>query len=160
MDTKQNKIRYIVSDIDGVLTSGHFFMDKNRQEYKQIFYRDLDAIRLGRTAGLDYIFVTAENTEMSHAIGLRFGVEIREGIRDKKKELRQICRDKQIGMDQVCYIGDSDNDAQALQTAGFGVAPKDASLDACQAANFITQAQGGNGVLIETVKHIIHTING
>ena len=45
------KIKYIFSDIDGVLTDGKVCLDAHGAENKQICYRDLDSIAIGKKAG-------------------------------------------------------------------------------------------------------------
>ena len=46
---------YIFSDIDGVLTDGKVYLDAQGHESKQICYRDLDSIAIGRKAGLEFV---------------------------------------------------------------------------------------------------------
>jgi YrbI family 3-deoxy-D-manno-octulosonate 8-phosphate phosphatase len=148
-------IRLIVTDIDGVLTNSTFLMDVGMHEWKKICYRDLDSIRLGRSNGFEFVFITAEKTEMSHAIGKRFGVDTIEGQKDKLSSLKRICDDRDVTPDQICYIGDSDRDAEAIKYVGLGVAPCDGTEEARENARYITDSRGGEGVLFEIVKMLI-----
>ena len=58
------KIKYIFSDIDGVLTDGKVYLDAHGAENKQICYRDLDSIAIGKKAGLEFVFVTGEDSQL------------------------------------------------------------------------------------------------
>jgi 3-deoxy-D-manno-octulosonate 8-phosphate phosphatase KdsC-like HAD superfamily phosphatase len=44
-------MKFILLDVDGVLTDGSVTLDVNGNESKRICYRDLDAIVVGRRAG-------------------------------------------------------------------------------------------------------------
>lgn len=151
-------IKYIISDIDGVITDGRFYIDENGNESKQLCYRDLDAIGIGRKAGLEFVFVTAESGKMVEVIANRFHVpEVVSGAKDKLAALKMICEQKDIDSAQVCYIGDSDRDAPAIAFAGLGIAPVDGTRKAISAAKYVTAAKGGFGVLLEVVDAIINS---
>jgi YrbI family 3-deoxy-D-manno-octulosonate 8-phosphate phosphatase len=150
------KIKYILSDIDGVLTDGRFLIDEKGNESKQLCYRDLDAIGIGRKAGIDFIFITGESSKMVDVIARRFAVnEVVSGAKDKLSAVRRICSEKSIDPREICYIGDADRDAPAIKYAGIGIAPPDGTKKAKEAADFITDSAGGAGVLLEVVDNII-----
>lgn len=151
-----NGIRYIFSDIDGVLTDGKFEITSNGEERKKICYRDLDAIGIGRKAGLTFAFITGEDTLLARRIVARFGVESAVfGAKDKLAALKQLLTERGISAEEVCYVGDSDRDALAIAYAGIGISPADATKAARQAADFVTVSGGGTGVLFEVVEKII-----
>jgi 3-deoxy-D-manno-octulosonate 8-phosphate phosphatase KdsC-like HAD superfamily phosphatase len=60
-----------------------------------------------------------------------------------------------VDVDKLLYIGDSDRDAPALDVVGVGIAPRDATASALNAANFVTESKGGYGVLLEVVDKLI-----
>ena len=153
MDTA--KIKWIASDIDGVLTDGQMLIDETGREQKRIFMRDLDAIGVGRRAGLEYVFVTGENNLLAQTIAKRFGVDrLISGAKDKLAALQSFCEQENLDRNQICYVGDSDRDAAAIEWSGLGVAPADGSLDARKAADYIAERSGGKGVLDEVVSWI------
>lgn len=154
-----HKIKYIISDIDGVLTDGRFVIDENGNESKQLCYRDLDAIGIGRRAGLEFAFLTGESGKMVEVISTRFNVfDIVEGSKDKLTAIKIFCEDKKVNAENVCYIGDSDRDVLAIDYAGVGIAPRDGSPKAIATANYITEVKGGFGVLFEVVSNIVDNI--
>lgn len=150
------KIRWIASDIDGVLTDGHVWLDAAGNEQKRIFMRDLDAVGVGRRAGLDFVFITGEDNLLAQSIAKRFGVErIETGAKDKLAAVQAFCRKEALDLEQLCYIGDSDRDAPAIAWVGLGVTPADGSEAARQAADHVTGSDGGRGVLAEVVNLIV-----
>jgi YrbI family 3-deoxy-D-manno-octulosonate 8-phosphate phosphatase len=149
-------MRIIFTDIDGVLTDGRVTIDVNGNETKMICYRDLDAIGIGRRQGYDFAFVTGENTEMVSLLAKRFQVtEIYAGAKDKLAAMTAIAAGYGVALKSLLYIGDSDRDAPALAAAGLGIAPRDASAKALQAADYVTESGGGYGVLLEVVDKLI-----
>lgn len=149
-------MKIILTDVDGVLTDGRISLDIHGNETKVICYRDLDAIGIGRRAGYDFAFATGEDTPMVGVLAARFSVtRVYPGAKDKLAALQQFCADTGLAMEQVIYIGDSDRDAPALEAAGLGIAPCDASQKALHAADVVTLAVGGSGVLLEVVNGLI-----
>ena len=152
---RTGKIKWVVSDIDGVLTDGRILLDEAGNEQKTIFVRDLDSIAAGRSHGLDLVFVTGEDNQLARTIARRFQVcELIAGAKDKLCALQDFCRRKDLTAENICFIGDSDRDAPAIAWAGLGVAPADGSDAARQAAEYVTRCAGGRGVLAETVAMI------
>ena len=150
------KITYLFSDIDGVLTDGTVSLDEEGHERKNICYRDLDAIGLGRRAGLEFIFITGEDTNLARSIATRFGVsQAVFGVKDKGHVLERLMQQLQLVTDEVCYVGDSARDIPAIRMAGLGVAPQDATHRVRNTADFVTKSCGGKGVLLELVEKII-----
>jgi YrbI family 3-deoxy-D-manno-octulosonate 8-phosphate phosphatase len=149
-------MKWIFTDIDGVLTDGRVTIDVCAKETKTICYRDLDAIGIGRRAGFDFAFVTGEDTEMVRVLAKRFKVEkVYAGAKDKIAAMRVISDELNIPVSGLLYIGDSDRDAPALEVVGLGIAPVDASAKAKAAAHIITDCAGGTGVLLEVVNKLI-----
>ncbi len=151
-----SKIRYILTDVDGVLTDGRFYLDIHGNETKAICYRDLDAIGVGRSSGLDFAFATGEQGKMVEVLARRFNItKVYQNAKDKKEALEAFCCEMAISLDEVVYIGDSDRDAPALAAASISFAPCDATEKALQSAKYITKSSGGTGVLLEVVNMLI-----
>ena len=113
-------MKLILTDVDGVLTTGRVTMDIYGNETKTICYRDLDAIGIGRKAGYDFAFVTGEDTEMVRVLAKRFTIErIYAGKKDKLKAMQEISQEFDVPLSGLLYIGDSDRDAPALEVVGL-----------------------------------------
>jgi len=150
-------MRIILIDVDGVLTDGRVTIDVNGNETKSISYRDLDAIGVGRRAGYDFAFVTGEDTEMVKALAKRFNINsVYAGAKDKLAAMKNIAEEYGVNINELLYIGDSDRDAPALDAVGLGIAPRDATSNARNAANHVTESNGGYGVLLEVVGKLIN----
>ena len=152
-------ITLIATDIDGVLTDGPAILDVNGNEQKIISYKDLDAHSLGKRMGIDFVFITGEDNRMVKIICERFGADrVQAGAKNKLPVLISVCEKLGLKNSQVCYIGDSDRDVEAIKWAGLGIAPRDASKRAILAANYVTECKGGDGVLAEVLEFLFRNI--
>jgi 3-deoxy-D-manno-octulosonate 8-phosphate phosphatase (KDO 8-P phosphatase) len=152
VNEKVCNLKLIILDIDGVLTDGHVIIDAKGNEQKQIFFRDLDAVGIGHRLGLEFMIATGEDNELVDVIARRFCISaIIRGVKDKLAELMNVCSQRRLKPETVCYVGDSDRDAAAISWAGLGVAPADASAAAKAAADYVAFNKGGDGVLAEII---------
>ena len=60
-----------------------------------------------------------------------------------------------IAMDEVMAIGDGDNDATMLRSAGLGVAVANASAKAKEAADVVTSGGRGAGVREAVYRYVL-----
>ena len=150
------KIKYIFADMDGVVTDGTVRIDENGRESKAICFRDLDAIGIARRAGLEFAFVTGEDTPIAHYMAKRFGVETAVfGAKDKQAAVEGLLAQLNLTAEEICYIGDSARDIPAIELAGVGAAVQDATVGARKAADIVTECRGGTGALLELVEVLL-----
>lgn len=155
MKISLEKIKFVVTDVDGVLTDGYLTIGEDGSWHKRIFYRDIDAVTLGRKIGIEFAIISGEDSNFVDLIGNRLGIrKIFRGKRDKLAALQQLSQNENISSEEICYIGDAKRDASAISWAGFGVAPSESSTEAMSAADYITKRKGGIGVLEEVIDMI------
>ena len=135
------RIKYIFADMDGVVTDGTVRIDENGKESKAICFRDLDAIGIGRKAGVEFAFVTGEDTPIAHFMARRFGVETAVfGAKDKKNAVEGLLARLNL---------------TAIELAGVGATVQDGVLAARRAADIVTECRGGTGALLELVETLL-----
>ena len=150
------KIKYIFADMDGVVTDGTVRIDENGRESKAICFRDLDAIGIARRAGLEFAFVTGEDTPIAHYMAKRFGVETAVfGAKDKQAAVEGLLVRLGLTAEEICYIGDSARDVPAIELAGVGATVQDGVHAARKAADIVTDCKGGTGALLELVETLL-----
>jgi YrbI family 3-deoxy-D-manno-octulosonate 8-phosphate phosphatase len=149
-------IRVLALDVDGVLTDGSVVLNEAGRETKTLFYRDIDAVFAARRSGLTVALVTGEDTPMVDAIARRLEVDfVYRGEKQKEVVLRRVAADLGVGLDEVCYVGDSPRDAAALPLVGLGLAPADAHETARLAAHRVLAAAGGRGAVAEAYELVL-----
>jgi 3-deoxy-D-manno-octulosonate 8-phosphate phosphatase (KDO 8-P phosphatase) len=145
-------IGLLVLDIDGVLTNGEVRLDEDGRESKSLHFRDIDAVFAARRSGLTVALLSGEATPMVDVIARKLGVElVVSGRHDKDAALTELADTAGFRLDETCYVGDSARDAPALEAAALGLAPADASDQACAAADEVLEAGGGRGAVAEAV---------
>jgi 3-deoxy-D-manno-octulosonate 8-phosphate phosphatase (KDO 8-P phosphatase) len=149
---RADAIRLIVLDVDGVLTDGTVLLLPNGDEARAVHFHDVDAVAAVQRDGVTVAVLSGEATEGVKRVAARFGItECIWGAKDKLAGLLSLTGHMGIAMGETCYVGDADRDAPALDAAGVGMAPADATAAARHAANHVLAACGGRGAVAETV---------
>ena len=65
--------------------------------------------------------------------------------------VKNLCEKYSIIPSQVVYVGDDIMDVEAMRYVGISYAPADAVREAREAADIVTKAKGGDGVIREIV---------
>ena len=146
------QIRLIVFDVDGVLTDGTILLLPSGDEARSVHFHDLDAVAAARGYGVATAVLSGEDTPAVKRVAQRFGIsEVMWGAKDKLAGLRELTNRLGIAIEETCYVGDADRDGPALEVAGIGLAPSDATAAARAAADHVLAARGGHGVAEEAM---------
>ncbi len=150
------EIKLFLTDCDGCLTDGGMYYSENGDELKKFNTRDGMGFRLLREKGIITGIITSESVDLNRRRAEKLKLDILEaGCKDKVLAVKRICEERGIDLKNVCYVGDDINDVELLKIVGFGCAPADAMAEAKEAARFITNAKGGEGVIREVIRKII-----
>jgi 3-deoxy-D-manno-octulosonate 8-phosphate phosphatase (KDO 8-P phosphatase) len=80
---------------------------------------------------------------------------VAKGCRDKAAALREFAASAQVELREICFMGDDVNDLAAMEIAGASAAPSNASREALEHADMVTQNPGGNGAVREIVDALL-----
>jgi 3-deoxy-D-manno-octulosonate 8-phosphate phosphatase (KDO 8-P phosphatase) len=150
--TDATRIRLLVLDLDGVITDGTILLLASGDDVRSVHFHDLDAVARVRRRSLDVAIVSGENSPAGHRIAERFGIaEAVWGAKDKLAALQDLTSRLGVALYETCYVGDADRDGPALEAAGIGLAPADATATARAAADHVLSAVGGRGAVAEAV---------
>ena len=145
-------IQLLALDVDGVLTDGSVVVDDAGRELKVVSYHDIDAVFHAHRQGLRIALVTGEDTPWVSMIARRLEVQhVYRGAKDKALAIRTLAGDLRLGLDEICFVGDSARDAEAFPIVGLALAPSD-SVDAARStAHRVLTAKGGKGAVAEAI---------
>ncbi len=149
-------IRFILSDVDGVMTDGSIVIDNAGIESKSFYVRDGLAIKLWQRSGFRFGLLTARNSQIVKLRAAELQIEIvRQGFADKLPAAREIF--EQIGVEphEVCYIGDDLPDLPVMGEVGLPIAVADAAYEVREAAKWTTLQPGGRGAVREVVERLL-----
>jgi 3-deoxy-D-manno-octulosonate 8-phosphate phosphatase (KDO 8-P phosphatase) len=149
-------IRLFAMDVDGVLTDGTVEIHSDGTESKEFSILDgMGLVRLHK-AGIAVAWISgrASGATTSRATELRIPHLI-QGRTDKLMALQELASQLGCAAHQVCYMGDDDIDAPAIDWAGIGAAPTNSMPAALKVADLVPGRPAGLGAVREVCEHIL-----
>ena len=144
------EIKMFLTDCDGCLTDGGMYYSEKGDELKKFNTRDGVGFRLLKERGILTGIITGEEVELNRRRAEKMKTDILEcGCGNKMMAVHRICEERNISMENICYIGDDLNDVELIESVGFGCTPADGVLQAKKVAKYIAKAKGGEGVIRE-----------
>lgn len=154
--TRWAAIRLFAMDVDGVLTDGTVEIHSDGTESKSFSILDgMGIVRLHK-AGVAVAWISgrASGATTARAAELRIP-HLVQGRTDKLMALQELTSQLGLGPAQVCYMGDDDIDAPAINWAGIGVAPSGSMTAALKVADLVPQRPAGRGAVREICEQIL-----
>ncbi len=147
---KCQKIKLLVTDVDGVLTDGGIIYNDTKVETKQFNVKDGYICKYLLNSGIKLGIITGRSSKVvqHRAEELRFSF-IYQGIDDKLQKLKQIQSEENLLPDEIAYIGDDLNDLEILKYVGLSAAPADAFDYVTSEVDYICKRNGGEGAFRE-----------
>ncbi len=156
--TDFEKIKLILSDVDGVLTDGGISFDNNGVESKQFHIKDGLGIKMWQRAGFQFGILTARTSHIVKVRSAELGIDIvRQGFESKLPTAETLAQSMNLSLEEVCYIGDDLTDLPVIRAVGLGVAVADAVPELLSAADLVTQKAGGQGAVRELIEQILRS---
>ena len=156
--TKQNKIKLFLSDVDGTLTDAGMYYGENGEEFKKFNTHDGKGFELLRKAGIKTGIITSENTKIVENRAKKLKVDfLYQGLEHKGKLdiAKEICKELNITLDEVAYIGDDVNCKELLSSVGFAACPANALDEIKEIENIIKlKRNGGEGAVREFIEEM------
>lgn len=148
-------VRLVVSDVDGVLTDGRINVGEDGELYKSFDVKDGLGIVRWMEGGGEFAIVTSRTSNaVAHRMA-ELGVEtVHQGVGEKADLLESLADEHGLSVADVAYVGDDDSDVPAIERAGVGAAPGDASAAARRAADYVCERPGGDRAIREFLTHL------
>jgi 3-deoxy-D-manno-octulosonate 8-phosphate phosphatase (KDO 8-P phosphatase) len=143
-------------DVDGVLTDGTVEIHSDGTESKQFSILDgMGIVRLHK-AGIAVAWISGRASGATTARATELKVPyLVQGRTDKLMALQELASQLGFAAPQVCYMGDDDIDAPAINWAGIGVAPATSMLAALKVADLVPGRPAGLGAVREVCEQIL-----
>ena len=143
------RIRLACFDVDGTLTDGRLHYDSDGRESKDFHVLDGQGMVLLMRFGIQVAFITARNSASAAHRARDLGVLGFIGAKDKLAQVRALCAEQGIGLEQVAFMGDDLPDLEAMLAVGLSVAPANAHRWVAERARWTTSFKGGQGAARE-----------
>ncbi|HUF18729.1 MAG TPA: HAD-IIIA family hydrolase [Thermoanaerobaculia bacterium] len=156
MPGKASDIRILISDVDGVWTSGSILYLSDGREMKQFNVRDGLAVKLAQNAGLIIAVITSRQSDALQRRCRELGIDhLIQGAGNKLDEAATLLESLGLGFEQACYIGDDLPDLATLGAAALSAAPSDACAEVLEAVDWRLETSGGRGAFRELVERLL-----
>ena len=149
-------IKILFLDVDGTLTDGQIYMGNNGEVFKSFHAHDAVGLRKLPKEGIETIIITGRESELVNIRGKEMNItEVHQNVMDKESKLKEILKEKNISPDEAAYIGDDENDYEAMILCKYRACPKNATKRIKDISNFICQYDGGFGAVREYCEYIL-----
>ena len=156
VQAKASRIRLLLFDVDGVLTTGEVVMHADGSESKGFHIRDGAGIVWAQRAGLTVGLLSARSSGATAHRAAQLAVRIVEqGVKSKLAAYERIIRDARVADAEVAYMGDDLLDLQVLARVGLSAAPADPAAEVRARVDWVSTASGGRGAVRELVELVL-----
>ena len=145
----KNKFNLIVYDFDGVMTDNRVYLCEDGKETVLCNRSDGLAVSLIKKIGIPQIILTTETNPVVRFRAKKLEIEVIHSSLDKKLDLSKYCKERQINLKRVAYIGNDLNDLDVMKLVGFPFCPSDACAEVKAISYLCLKSKGGEGVIRE-----------
>lgn len=147
---KARRIRALVLDADGILTSGRLFYDSNGHALLDFHVHDGMGMRALQKAGVAIAVITSRQSKAlsirMHELGI---THVWQGQHDKQQAFEQFKNLLHLDETEMACMGDDLPDLPMLSRAGLSVTVRNAPRAIRQRVHWVTRARGGEGAVRE-----------
>jgi len=146
----------LVLDVDGVLSDGRLYYGNAGEELKAFNIKDGLGIKLLQRSGVAVAIITGRNSDIVHRRAAELGItDIIQGREDKLTALTELCERNNLAPADCAYMGDDLPDLAAISAAGLGMTVANGAAAVLEAADWCSQARGGDGAVREACEFIL-----
>lgn len=155
----KKKIKLFLSDVDGTLTDSGMYYSNNGEELKKFNTRDGKGFQILRNHKIKTGFITSEKSKVVENRAKKLKIDYLFQAVENKGKLEaayNICKENNISIDEVAYIGDDLNCIELLSSVGWAACPSDSDVSVKSIFNInVLENKGGNGAVREFINLII-----
>ena len=153
------KIKLFITDIDGVWTDAGMYYDNKDNELKKFNTKDAIGVFFLKLLNIETVIISSENTNIVKRRANKLGIDnCFLGVENKLDLCVDICKQQNIKLNELAFIGDEINDLNLIENVGLSACPADAASYIKKEADWIMTRKGGDGAyrefVIKYLKHI------
>jgi YrbI family 3-deoxy-D-manno-octulosonate 8-phosphate phosphatase len=152
---ERDDIDCIIFDFDGVLTNNLVYVSEDGVEMVACNRSDGVASDIFRAKGIPCFIVSTEINPVVSARGAKLKMAVFQGVSNKDDAIGEICRKNGFDQDRVLFVGNDVNDLAAMNSVGYPIAVGDAHATVKDAARFVLNQRGGEGVAREVLEMVL-----
>jgi 3-deoxy-D-manno-octulosonate 8-phosphate phosphatase (KDO 8-P phosphatase) len=157
LKSKIEKIKFLILDIDGVMTDAGMYYTESGDQMKKYNAKDGMGIMKAQEKGLLFGIISSafiDKMVLNRAETLRIK-HVYVGRDQKITILKQWCEELSISLSEVAMIGDDINDLSIMREIGLSACPKDAVQEVKKEVDIVLTKNGGAGVVREFIDNFL-----
>jgi 3-deoxy-D-manno-octulosonate 8-phosphate phosphatase (KDO 8-P phosphatase) len=150
------KIRLLILDVDGVLTTGALSYGAEGEAAKVFYVQDGAALRQWQAAGGRVALISGRQSEAVTVRAKELGIEsVVQGVSEKMAAYETVCREAGVSDAETSFVGDDELDLAPMRRCGYPIAVANATPRVKRAARYVTRRGGGGGAASEVVERLL-----
>ena len=150
------RIKAIIFDIDGVLSSETITLSAEGEPLRTVNIKDGYAIQLAMKLGLRIVILTGANVSSIRRRYEGLGVkDIFTGCAVKIETYDQLLATYHLTDQEVMYMGDDIPDLEIMRRVDCPVCPKDACPEIREASLYVSDRIGGHGCGRDVIEQVL-----
>jgi 3-deoxy-D-manno-octulosonate 8-phosphate phosphatase (KDO 8-P phosphatase) len=143
-------LRWLLLDVDGVLTDGRLIYGPDGEQQKVFHVRDGLGLRLLQRSGLRIGILSGRESKALQVRADDLGIDFLMMDRsDKGPAFAEFLAERKVSAKEVAFMGDDLIDLPILLRCGLAFAPSDAVPEVRERAHRVLEGRGGWGVVRE-----------
>ena len=156
---RARRVKLLGLDVDGVLTDNGVYMGMAGEvpvELKKFDIQDGLGLAVLRLMGLEVVWVSGRSSPATTVRARELGIEmVQESSARKLPALERMLKERNLGWDQLAFVGDDLADVPVFRRAGLPIAVANAVAEVKALAAYTTVARGGAGAVREVVETLL-----
>lgn len=153
---KARRVKMILLDVDGVMTTGQILLLPNGDEVKFFSIHDGFGIVCARKMGLKVGIISGRPSESVKKRCEELGIdELFMDNMEKLPILEKIADRHNLNFDEIAFVGDDVPDLPVLERVGLSAAPQNAHPHVRGRVDLLLQNRGGEGAVREFIDFVL-----
>lgn len=150
------EIKWLILDVDGVLTDGRLFYGENGTVHRVFSIHDGLALAMAPRLGLSIGLISGRPDKGLRQRARELGIqEVHFRVEHKETVLMELVRRQGLQLKNIAYMGDDLNDVPAMEMAGYRMTVPDAPPVVLALAHWVSPVPGGQGAVRKAVEHLM-----
>lgn len=150
MQDKLQKIKLVITDVDGVLTDGLLHYDAQGEAIKSFHVRDGLGVKMLMEQGIQVAVLSGRSSPILQKRIQDLGIKLAFlGKLEKESACFELMRQAGVNAEETAYIGDDSVDLPAFAVCGLSFAVADAADYVKHQADYVLNLSGGKGAFRE-----------
>lgn len=152
----EQKLKWLVIDVDGTMTDGGIYYDEYGNELKKFSTKDAVGIFAAQQVGINLVVLTGRECKATERRMRDLKIDyLFQNITNKEQFLMDFIHKNEIGKEEIGYIGDDLNDYRSMKLTGYIGCPSDSRAEIKEIADYISAFKGGEGAVCDIIVHIL-----